>query len=63
MHFKSAASSPPGGDLNERTVLEKGLLVVKKATLWIDTDTRQLLKIEATLPQMGGAKLTSELTK
>jgi hypothetical protein len=33
------------------------------ATLWIDTDTRRLVKIEATLPQMGGAKLTSELTK
>ena len=33
------------------------------ATLWIDTDTRRLVKIEATLPQMGGAKLISELTK
>jgi dipeptidyl aminopeptidase/acylaminoacyl peptidase len=32
-------------------------------TVWIDTATRQVVRIAATLAQMGGAKLTSELTK
>jgi Protein of unknown function (DUF3108) len=32
-------------------------------TLWVATDTRALVKIAATLPQMNGAKLTAELTK
>jgi dipeptidyl aminopeptidase/acylaminoacyl peptidase len=32
-------------------------------TVWIATDTRAVVKITAVLPQMGGAKLTSELTK
>ena len=32
-------------------------------TLWVATDSRRVVKITATLPQMGGAKLTSELTK
>jgi dipeptidyl aminopeptidase/acylaminoacyl peptidase len=32
-------------------------------TLWIATESRKVLKIAATLPQMGGAKLTSELAK
>ena len=30
-------------------------------TMWIDTDSRKVVKISATLPQMGGAVLTSEL--
>ena len=32
-------------------------------TVWIATDSRKVVKITATLPQMGGAKLTSELAK
>jgi dipeptidyl aminopeptidase/acylaminoacyl peptidase len=32
-------------------------------TLWVATDSRQVVKVADTLPQMGGAKLTSELTK
>ena len=32
-------------------------------TVWITPDTRTVVKITAILPQMGGAKLTSELTK
>lgn len=32
-------------------------------TFWIATDTRQVVKVTGTIPQMGGAKLTSELTK
>jgi hypothetical protein len=30
-------------------------------TLWIATDSRKVVKVTATLPQMGGAVLTSEL--
>jgi len=30
-------------------------------TLWVNSDTRQVVKVSATLPQMGGAVLTSEL--
>ena len=30
-------------------------------TIWIATDSRKVVKISATLPQMGGAVLTSEL--
>ena len=30
-------------------------------TLWIATDSRKVVKLTATLPQMGGAVLTSEL--
>jgi dipeptidyl aminopeptidase/acylaminoacyl peptidase len=33
------------------------------STLWIATDSRKVVKMTATLPQMGGAKLTSELAK
>ena len=32
-------------------------------TAWIDTATRRVVKLSATLPQMGGAILTMELTK
>ncbi len=32
-------------------------------TVWVAADTRQVVKVTATLPQMGGAKMTSELTK
>lgn len=32
-----------------------------KAKVWIDKDTRQAVKMEATLPQMGGASLAAEL--
>jgi dienelactone hydrolase len=32
-------------------------------TLWVATDSRGLVKIAATLPQMGGAKLSAELAK
>jgi hypothetical protein len=32
-------------------------------TLWVDTASRRVVKATATLPQMGGATLTSELTK
>jgi hypothetical protein len=32
-------------------------------TVWIAQDTRTVVKITAVLTQMGGAKLTSELTK
>ena len=34
-----------------------------KITIWVDKDTRKPVKIQAIMPQMGGAKLTSELTK
>jgi dienelactone hydrolase len=30
-------------------------------TLWVNSDNRQVVKVSATLPQMGGAVLTSEL--
>ena len=30
-------------------------------TIWIATDSRKVVKVSATLPQMGGAVLTSEL--
>jgi len=30
-------------------------------TIWVATDSRKVVKISATLPQMGGAVLTSEL--
>lgn len=30
-------------------------------TIWVNSDTRQVVKLSATLPQMGGAVLTSEL--
>ena len=33
------------------------------ATLWIAADARKVVKVTATLPQMGGAKLTMELAK
>ena len=32
-------------------------------TIWVATDSRKVVKLTATLPQMGGAKLTSELVK
>jgi dienelactone hydrolase len=32
-------------------------------TVWIAADSRKVVKVSATLPQMGGAKLTSELAK
>ena len=32
-------------------------------TVWIAVDTRTVLKLVATLPEMGGATLTAELTK
>jgi hypothetical protein len=32
-----------------------------KTTLWIATDSHKVVKIVATLPQLGGALLTSEL--
>ena len=32
-------------------------------TIWVATDSRKVVKMTATLPQMGGAKLTSELVK
>ena len=32
-------------------------------TVWIAADSRKVVKVTATLPQMGGAKLTSELAK
>lgn len=32
-------------------------------TLWVDTGTRRVVKTAATLPAMGGATLTAELTK
>ena len=32
-------------------------------TLWVDTASRRVVKVTATLPQMGGATLTSELVK
>jgi len=32
-------------------------------TVWIAADTRTVLKMVATLPDMGGATLTAELTK
>ena len=32
-------------------------------TMWVATDTRAIVKIAATLPQMNGAKLNAELTK
>ena len=32
-------------------------------TMWVATDSRKVVKMTATLPQMGGAKLTSELVK
>jgi hypothetical protein len=31
------------------------------STIWIATDSRKVVKVSATLPQMGGAVLTSEL--
>lgn len=34
-----------------------------KTTVWIARDTRQVVRVSATLPQMGGAVLTSELKK
>ncbi|HEY0385581.1 MAG TPA: alpha/beta fold hydrolase [Pyrinomonadaceae bacterium] len=33
-----------------------------KTTIWIDKATRRVLKLSATVPQMGGAIITSELT-
>jgi len=33
------------------------------STLWIATDSRKVVKMTATLPQMGGAKVTAELAK
>lgn len=32
-------------------------------TVWIDKETRKVLKLRATVPQMGGAIITSELTQ
>jgi len=32
-------------------------------TVWIATDSRKVVKVTATLPQMGGARMTSELAK
>jgi hypothetical protein len=32
-----------------------------QTTLWVAVDSRQVVKVAATLPQMGGAQLTSEL--
>lgn len=32
-------------------------------SFWVAADTRQVVKVTGTLPQMGGAKLTSELAK
>jgi hypothetical protein len=32
-------------------------------TVWIDTATRKVVKVFATLPRMAGATLTSELVK
>jgi hypothetical protein len=32
-------------------------------TVWVDTASRRVVKVTATLPQMGGASLTSELVK
>ena len=32
-------------------------------TVWVATDSRKVVKVAATLPQMGGAKVTSELVK
>ena len=32
-------------------------------TVWIDQASRRVVKVTATLPQMGGATLTSELVK
>jgi hypothetical protein len=34
-----------------------------KTTLWIAKDSRKVVKMSATLPQMNGATLTSELTQ
>ena len=31
--------------------------------MWVATDSRKVVKMTATLPQMGGAKVTSELVK
>jgi dipeptidyl aminopeptidase/acylaminoacyl peptidase len=33
------------------------------STVWVAADSRKVVKVTATLPQMGGAKLTSELAK
>jgi len=33
------------------------------ATVWVATDSRNVVKVVATMPQMGGAKLTLELAK
>jgi hypothetical protein len=33
------------------------------STVWVATDSRRVVKITATLPQMGGAKVTAELVK
>jgi dipeptidyl aminopeptidase/acylaminoacyl peptidase len=33
------------------------------ATVWVATDSRKVVKVVATMPQMGGAKLTLELAK
>jgi hypothetical protein len=32
-------------------------------TVWVAADSRKVVKIVATMPQMGGAKMTAELTK
>jgi hypothetical protein len=32
-----------------------------QTTVWVASDSRQVVKVSATLPQMGGAVLTSEL--
>ncbi|HEV8590233.1 MAG TPA: hypothetical protein VGQ72_15300, partial [Pyrinomonadaceae bacterium] len=34
-----------------------------KQTVWIAKDSRKVVKITATLPRLGGALLTSELTQ
>jgi hypothetical protein len=34
-----------------------------RQTVWIDTSSRRVVKSSATLPQMGGATATAELTK
>jgi dienelactone hydrolase len=34
-----------------------------RSTVWVDKDSRQVVKMTATLTEMGGAVLTSELTK
>ncbi len=55
--------SVPAGKFNAYRVQFDATDGGTKTTLWIDTQDRRTVKMESTLPQMGGAVMTSELEK